>query len=128
MKSRKPVPVAEVVPIGCPGCAGVLERIARSDRYADYVCRVGHSYSLAELLRAKEQQAETALWSAIAVLEHVERVIEWMPAGGNPGATAEGLAARLAQVRAQQVEIRRLIDQTLLPGTDDEAPDSSGAP
>ena len=101
----------QLVPIGCPDCAGVLRRINRSDRYAEYVCLVGHGYALPELIEAKERQVEAALWSAVALLQNVEHLLaETWESGSSEKRSF--LAQRVAQTRDHQWRIRQMIQQT----------------
>ena len=99
--------------IGCPGCAGVLsERNEGRHDYVLYVCTVGHTYSLEDLLLAKEQQLEYGLWAAVSMLEHLDmicrRLLEHIGRGGVkiPRGNVE---ERLRQIDDNRRSIRALI-------------------
>jgi hypothetical protein len=58
--------------IGCPDCSGVLGVTAiGKHNHLQFRCRVGHAYSITELLEAKEQAIEKQLWSATQALEEM---------------------------------------------------------
>ena len=101
---------AEVTLIGCPGCTGVLTAVSEGARgHTNYVCTVGHAYSLQSLLEAKEGQLETGLWSVLAVLQHLDiaycRLLARIDAGeqsyerGSVSNRLSQLASLLARVR-----------------------------
>lgn len=48
----------------CPDCNGNLV-IQRDSEYISFRCRVGHAYSIVELITAKEFALETRMWSAV---------------------------------------------------------------
>src|SRR5262245_52411911 len=99
---------SEATLIGCPGCAGVLSTVSRAEGFAEYRCQVGHSYVLSDLLTAKERQLEYALWSAVALLGHVEAIIDLALDRADPTdgeAAWMSLARRGEQARAQAFKI-----------------------
>jgi two-component system, chemotaxis family, protein-glutamate methylesterase/glutaminase len=55
----------------CPDCGGVLEE-KRAGNYFYFRCHVGHEVSERSLLQTQGQEIETALWTALRILE--ERV------------------------------------------------------
>src|SRR5262245_22477800 len=63
--------------ISCPDCVGVLGvRIDGDHGHLLFVCRVGHTFSIRDLLVGKEEQIETRLWSAIVALEELVEVLD----------------------------------------------------
>ncbi|PWU19626.1 MAG: hypothetical protein C5B48_13325 [Candidatus Rokuibacteriota bacterium] len=111
----KPNGEAALTAIGCPGCAGVLTAIDEGRRdYVSYVCTIGHSYSLFDLLDAKEQQFEHGLWSLLSVLAHLEmayhRLLEHVDQGG-ARISKEPVEGRLRQVQDDARRIRELVEQ-----------------
>ena len=52
----------------CPACDGVLTE-ADAGEYQHYRCHVGHTFSLAALVREQGRQMERALWAAVRALE-----------------------------------------------------------
>jgi two-component system, chemotaxis family, protein-glutamate methylesterase/glutaminase len=114
--------------MGCPDCSGVLSQVKDGDGpHLHFICRVGHAYSLHSLVQAKEEQLEHALWSAISLLEHVAMIDELLlrdiNESGGPTPT-QGLAARIRQVQAQSLQLRRLIEETVAPELDPQRDDS----
>src|SRR5437867_3895235 len=63
--------------ISCPDCAGVLGVRVDGDRgHSMFVCRVGHTFSMRDLLVGKEQQIEARLWSAVVALEELVEILD----------------------------------------------------
>jgi hypothetical protein len=64
--------VPEVTGIACPDCCGVLAvRIEGRDKELSFVCRIGHTDDVTELLSAKEEALEDRLWSAVTGFEEL---------------------------------------------------------
>jgi hypothetical protein len=121
-------PHAEVTLIGCPDCSGVLSQIEDGDGpHLQFICSVGHAYSLYSLLEAKEVQLEHALWSVVSLLEHVaiidKRLVKHIDEKGLSTSTL-GLTIRIQQVEAQTVQVRRLIEEGVAPELDQEGDES----
>src|SRR5262245_18434320 len=51
--------------ITCPTCHGSLEVRAEGDVHLHFTCRVGHAFSLEEVLTTLEEFLEDTIWSAI---------------------------------------------------------------
>ena len=62
--------------IGCPSCAGCLTLSTGPSNHAQYACSVGHSFSLWELYEAKETELERTQWSAMALLMHLQHILQ----------------------------------------------------
>jgi two-component system chemotaxis response regulator CheB len=104
--------------VGCPGCAGVLSMVPHDEGLADYRCQVGHAYGLSDLLTAKERQLEHALWSAMALLEHVETIIDLALDRADAMGVAAGrvsLERRREQARAHVSLLESVVQQTRVP-------------
>jgi two-component system chemotaxis response regulator CheB len=56
------------VPIACPDCRGAMTRIDSAGA-THYRCHVGHSFSPQTLVAAQSDGAESALWTAVSILE-----------------------------------------------------------
>ena len=41
-----------------------------------FVCRVGHTFSMRDLLVGKEEQIEARLWSAVVALEELVEILD----------------------------------------------------
>jgi two-component system chemotaxis response regulator CheB len=70
---------AEFHPSGlvCPDCGGpVSVRALGKTRALSFRCRIGHAYSLGELLAAKEYRLEERLWMAVRSLEELGELLE----------------------------------------------------
>ena len=53
----------------CPDCGGVLWGHNIENGFVRYNCHVGHSYSADGLMKARADEIEEALWSAVRALE-----------------------------------------------------------
>jgi two-component system chemotaxis response regulator CheB len=102
--------------ISCPACAGVLAQV-REDSSDRFVCSVGHRFSYESLLEAKEDELETTMWSSMALLAHLDMVIQKLleqPDGEQQG-RRESLQARISQARLHAKQLRAMIEETRRP-------------
>ena len=88
-----------------------------------FVCRVGHTFSMRDLLVGKEEQIEARLWSAVVALEELGEILDDF----GQRARRQGLAdaARFLQERgsrceAQVAALRSAIDNNRAVEVDDE--------
>jgi len=56
--------------IACPDCSGTLIMFVRKD-FAAFRCRIGHAYSLPEVLASMEETLERRLWNVVASMEEL---------------------------------------------------------
>lgn len=56
--------------VACPECAGTLIMLVRKD-FAAFRCRIGHAYSLPEVLASMEETVERRLWNVVASMEEL---------------------------------------------------------
>jgi hypothetical protein len=56
--------------VACPDCSGTLVMAIRKDAAA-FRCRIGHAYSLVEVVAVMEEMVERRLWEAVASLEEL---------------------------------------------------------
>lgn len=101
--------------IGCVECPGVL-RVYREGAGAPklkFVCRVGHVFSVDELIAGKERLNEERLWAALLAAEELAAVLDELDRAGSAGASArrEAYAERCARLRAQGRTLRELIER-----------------
>ena len=67
MQDALPQPVdrqPRVAAVSCPDCGGSLTVSALAGGLY-FVCRIGHSYGLADALAAKEERLENRLWTVV---------------------------------------------------------------
>jgi two-component system chemotaxis response regulator CheB len=102
--------------IGCPACAGVLA-LVREDSSYRFVCSVGHRFSYESLLEAKEDELETTLWSSVALLAHLDMVIQKLlePQEVGEQGRSETLRTRISQARQHSDQLRMMIEETRRP-------------
>ncbi len=61
--------------MSCPECPGTLfVRRPMADTLT-FTCRIGHTYTLAELVMAKERSCEEFLWAAVCALEELHALL-----------------------------------------------------
>ena len=98
----------------CPDCAGVLKLDRDGTQHRDYQCQVGHRFSTKSLLIAKEKEVERALWSAAALLQHIElvygRLMEEVK--GVESKERRRLEQRIREARRQKAVVIGLIENT----------------
>jgi hypothetical protein len=114
-RSEMGVPGGDLTDIGCSDCRGVLAvREEGSQGHLAFTCRVGHAFSGESLLKAKEEQLEDGLWSAVEVYEELLLLHQEMAArarrnGVRPIAVAYQQRAKRAE--AGMAALRALIER-----------------
>jgi two-component system, chemotaxis family, protein-glutamate methylesterase/glutaminase len=96
-------------PVGivCPICSGALTE-TEIGLYEHFRCHVGHSFSLASLVRTQGDQMERALWGAIRALEESAGLTEKL-AGRAQGDLQERFAEKARTQRAEAALIREVL-------------------
>ena len=99
--------------LSCPDCSGVLSvRRVASHGHPIFVCRVGHTYSISDLLVGKEEEVEIRLWSAVVALEELVDVLdEFRHHAEHQGleTAARALRERAERARAQAGRVRDVL-------------------
>jgi hypothetical protein len=69
-------PEPQLTGVSCPDCGGSLS-VESEGKRADLVfrCRIGHTYSLTELLVAKEERLHAQLWTAYTALMELQALL-----------------------------------------------------
>ena len=100
--------------ISCPDCSGVLSLENPGQPHPDYACQVGHRYSTRSLLVAKEKELERTLWSAAALLDHIQEVYGRMlrEEANLPKNQRAPLKKRMQEARGQRQVLIDLIEGT----------------
>ncbi len=60
-----------VARLTCPDCGGAVPVEVQREKPLFFECRVGHVYSLEELLESKEELLERRLWAAVYLMEEL---------------------------------------------------------
>jgi two-component system chemotaxis response regulator CheB len=94
----------------CPDCAGNLV-VRRDAEFMTFRCRVGHAYSLVELVTAKETTLETRLWSAVFAFEELQALLTELDAHGLAESLDSGACRDRAALAGRQAERLRAIIQ-----------------
>src|SRR5262245_25783696 len=103
--------VPQVTGIACPDCCGVLAvRAEGHERNLSFLCRIGHTYDVTELLSAKEETLEERLWSAVTGFEELVALLADLtqPEDGLRAYPAS-FHDRLVQARAAVVALREIV-------------------
>jgi hypothetical protein len=104
------VDVLEVTGITCPDCFGVLQvRAEGNDGNLSFVCRVGHTYDVTELVSAKEEGLDTRLWTVITAFEELAAFLEDLTRLGDPRHTfPASFADRASRARTAATALREI--------------------
>lgn len=103
--------------ISCPACSGVLRAQTGPGDHLEFVCSVGHAFSLEDVYRAKEEQVEQAQWSLIAFLKHVQMIGGLLLESDRKGGwyRHEDVHRRLNQVTGHIAVMERMVHETQWP-------------
>lgn len=103
---------AVLTDLGCPDCRGVLAVSSVRRGHLWFTCSIGHAFDLDSLLRSKEEELETALWTAVETSSEIAHLYEELArrarADGRPGAAAP-CRGRAARARTNQEALREMI-------------------
>lgn len=61
--------------ITCPACHGSLRVRAEGGGHLHFTCRIGHAYSLREMLEAHEHFLEDTVWTAVRSAEELQQLL-----------------------------------------------------
>jgi len=115
----------------CPDCGGNLVVALIGDAHLHFRCRVGHSYALLELLAAKEERLENALWAAVYHLEELSALVnDVLPRVEHEPSLHEAFLRRRDLAADLSKAVRHLIaaDQPLGRADPRTRPEPEGAP
>jgi hypothetical protein len=106
---------------GCPACAGVLQMQSSRHGHQQFVCSVGHAFTLGALYQAKEEELERAQWSATVLMEHLVMILQMFQ---HPALTTSSIPVYQIKRRLQQLErhiaaIRVTLEETNVLQTED---------
>ena len=96
--------------ISCPDCPGVLGVSMEGERLR-FRCRIGHLYSLTELIESKEQRLENVLWSPVTALDELATILTDAVESGGAGPLATEYQQRAERARRLSAMVREIIDQ-----------------
>ena len=87
-----------VTGMSCPDCFGVLNASVEGKNEAlHFRCRIGHSYSVEEVIIGKEKVVEESMWTAVTALDELATFLRELAtrcADANVAAAYEQRAAR----------------------------------
>ena len=101
--------------VSCPVCAGVLAVQREGRGTLRFVCRVGHSLSVEDLLLAKEEKIEDDMWANVRGLEELVALLDDLEAYaqrmGGPARSQIGGPHhdRIAQAREHASRLRDIL-------------------
>jgi hypothetical protein len=125
--------------LSCPDCEGVLEvSIEGRASTLQFACRIGHTFSLGELVGAKEERLESRLWTAYTALEELVQLIRDLRARGTAPDIDARYQTRLDNAADLARRLRALIEENhptdvfvttdSVPADADAAPPSAAGP
>ncbi|HET6882436.1 MAG TPA: chemotaxis protein CheB [Pirellulales bacterium] len=107
----KEAPQGELTPFTCPECGGSLWE-QDNGRQIRFRCHVGHAYNGESLLQYVTEEVESALWTALRVLEEHALLQERMAARSEAfelAASAAHFHSRAADSRRQAETLRNVL-------------------
>lgn len=109
----RPGETERVTGITCPDCPGVLQ-VSLLDEYVHFRCRIGHTYSLVELIRGKEEQLEDLLWAPVTAFEELAAILTDALEAQLIAPTDGRFAERIALARRQAEALRAIIEHDVV--------------
>jgi two-component system, chemotaxis family, protein-glutamate methylesterase/glutaminase len=100
-----------VTGISCPDCPGVLE-VTNSGDWLRFRCRIGHVYSLTDLIQSKEQRLENLLWAPVTALDEFAHILLEAVASGEAGASRAAYEERASRALRHVEALRVIIDDS----------------
>lgn len=94
--------------LSCPACGGVLVRKDEGGGAEELSCRTGHRYDLPTLALEHEPAIESALWSAVRMLEEGAEIADRLRQGSS-GSMLERYRERAETLHRQAAMIRDLL-------------------
>ena len=105
----------------CPECSGTLFE-QHEGQLEHYRCRVGHAYSLGNLVSAQSESVEAALWTALRTVEEKQSMSERLALRAHERGRVE-VATRFEQQAHEAARTARVLgqvlDQLVSPAADD---------
>ena len=103
-----------VTGVTCPECSGTLEVVREGHGNLRFICRVGHTQSIDELLIGKEDKIENDLWATVRALEELVALLQDLEAfARRHGRDQIGgpHRERIAQARDHGARIRAILEE-----------------
>ncbi len=120
-----PIPASESedrpTGLSCPDCFGVLSARIQGD--LQFRCRIGHAYSLDEVIKRKEHLIEQYLWSAVTALDELAGLLREVHGGARQRAFAE----RARTIDDLIARLRTVIGDNAPTVVDERGPDEAGS-
>jgi two-component system chemotaxis response regulator CheB len=115
----------QVTRVSCPDCSGVLTIEAQGEHgHLTLMCRVGHKYSIPDLLVAKEERLEERLWAALHGLQELAELLADLLAYANRQRLiqiSKALRQRAKRSTEDGIVLRRIIEENRAVELNDEA-------
>ena len=100
----------ETTGISCPDCPGVIA-VSTQNHHLRFRCRVGHVYSLQEMIAAKERRLDELLLAPVTALDELVALLRDVVAMGNASGPPGLYEARAAAAARLSHRIRELIEE-----------------
>jgi len=100
--------------VTCPACHGSLEVRAEGSGHLHFTCRIGHAFSMREMVEAYERFFEDTLWTAIRAAEELQQLLRDV-ADDRPHAPEDipeaNYESRRNRAARQAATLRRLLEE-----------------
>ena len=100
----------EVTGISCPDCPGVLAVSSEND-HLRFRCRIGHIYSLQDLIEAKERRLEDLLLAPTTALDELAALLREIATTGNTIGPRDRFLTRAERALRHAAALRSIIEE-----------------
>jgi two-component system chemotaxis response regulator CheB len=105
------------IPAGltCPDCGGAVWEAVDGEQLR-FRCHTGHAYNVNAILSAKREGLETALWTALRIIQERVDLLERMLQRANDRSdlrNVERVGRQIEELRAQEETVRRTLAQVV---------------
>jgi hypothetical protein len=75
------------------------------------MCRIGHTFSAAELIMAKEEMLEHFLWAGLTAMEELTTLLADLDRQSDPASSRAAYRQRIDRLTRQRESLRRLLEE-----------------
>jgi hypothetical protein len=106
-----PGPGESLTGFTCPDCHGAIEVVFGGDPIPRlFRCRIGHTFTAAEMLMGKEERIEHLLWTLLTALAEFVALLSDLDRIHEASTTHEEYQNRLRRLERQLAGLRAIID------------------
>jgi two-component system chemotaxis response regulator CheB len=105
-----PTRKAQATGLSCPDCPGTLV-VSGESRHVRFRCRIGHAYSLDDLVEAKEDRIEGHLWAGVTALREIADLLRCAVDEGLADGSRTRYERRAESALRQAQALQHIIDE-----------------